>query len=137
MGHTYQQYNSLLRQSSCVNKMIKIALKHWIYEKCIDVLFKAIDNNFCFGPEKNGFKVGDKFKYIYILSKDPLLTLSPSGRCTLYDCTILNNDRGRLTVEFYGKSYYSKSTDKMETDFYDKPHAWFIDITDINFYRVP
>ena len=28
--------------------MIKIALKHWIYEKCIDVLFEGICRNFAF-----------------------------------------------------------------------------------------
>ena len=28
--------------------MIKIALKHWIYEKCIDVLFEGICRNFAY-----------------------------------------------------------------------------------------
>ena len=35
--------------------MIKIALKHWIYEKCIDVFFEAITNNFLLGHKQNKF----------------------------------------------------------------------------------
>lgn len=43
--------------------MFKIALKHWIYETCINVLFDKIGNNFC-RVNRNIFNVGDKFTYI-------------------------------------------------------------------------
>jgi len=46
--------------------MIKVALKHFIYEKCIDVLFNAIDKNFM-GPYRE-FKVGDTFLYMEMRS---------------------------------------------------------------------
>jgi len=50
--------------------MIKIALKHWIYEKCIDTLFTAISRNFgnpILETKKIGeIKVGDRFHEIFV-----------------------------------------------------------------------
>ena len=45
--------------------MIKIALKHFIYEKCINVLFDGIVSNFII-PYK--FNVGDRFNYMWMRS---------------------------------------------------------------------
>ena len=51
--------------------MIKIALKHWIYEKCIDVFFETITKNFFFSYKQNEFKPGNKFASIVIKLSDP------------------------------------------------------------------
>ena len=42
--------------------MIKVFLKHWVYEACINRIFEAIENNFSSIYEE--FKVGDRFKRI-------------------------------------------------------------------------
>lgn len=47
--------------------MIKLALKHWVYEQCIDVLFNAVKNNF---SDRYRFKVGDKYVYLAITCVD-------------------------------------------------------------------
>jgi len=44
--------------------MIKVALKHWIYEVCIEQLFSGITKNFNIGNFLR-FKKGDHFEYIY------------------------------------------------------------------------
>jgi hypothetical protein len=52
--------------------MIKTAIKHWIYELCINRLFSSIETNFI---NKNkikhnftGVKAGDRFKFIECLN---------------------------------------------------------------------
>ena len=50
--------------------VIKVFLKHYIYEKCIDVLFNTIINNFCTKPTKTTFKAGDRLSFIKI--QDPM-----------------------------------------------------------------
>jgi hypothetical protein len=43
--------------------MIKIALKHWIYDYCIKMIFNNIQKNFnIYGNKK--FKIGSRFKRI-------------------------------------------------------------------------
>jgi hypothetical protein len=42
--------------------MIKIALKHWIYDYCIDLIFKGISSNF--NKTSIQFKRGDKFSLV-------------------------------------------------------------------------
>ena len=84
--------------------MIKIALKHWIYEMCIDVLFKNIGNNFLLGHEQNEFKVGDKFEYIF---------LKPNGfsqvASRMYNCTILRKINEFIVIKFsYGEQFSYK-----------------------------
>jgi len=44
--------------------MIKIALKHLIYETCINVFFDKISVNFFNNINDKMFKIGDKFAYI-------------------------------------------------------------------------
>jgi len=52
--------------------MIKILLKHYIYELCIQQLFRIITRNFDTNPGINGVKVGDRFAKIVIKFKDTL-----------------------------------------------------------------
>ncbi len=47
--------------------MIKLALKHWIFEKCIDVLFNSLRLNFGVGQKFKKLEhvnIGDTFQYI-------------------------------------------------------------------------
>ena len=44
--------------------MIKVALKHFIYEKCIDTVFKGIVKNFVVPALNVDFTIGDSFYYI-------------------------------------------------------------------------
>ena len=55
--------------------MIKIALKHWIYEKCIDVLFEGICRNFAFLNRNilGKIKVGDRFHEILVLDNGSII----------------------------------------------------------------
>jgi len=45
--------------------MIKVALKHWIYEVCIEQMFAGIFKNFN-SPLMNKLRIGDKFNRIII-----------------------------------------------------------------------
>ena len=83
--------------------MIKIALKHWIYEKCIDVLFKYISKNFLISREQNEFKVRDKFEYIIL--KPHITDDRLSFR--MYNCTILENKHETLLLEFSNSEYFN------------------------------
>lgn len=47
-----------------LSQVIKIFLKHWIYEKCINILFDALSKNF--QPVPGQIRVGDVFKTIEI-----------------------------------------------------------------------
>jgi len=64
--------------------MIKIALKHFIYEKCINVLFDGIINNF--STQKvikftaDMFHKGDAYNYIKVYHDDKLRIF--------YECSI-------------------------------------------------
>jgi len=46
--------------------MIKTALKHFLYEICINVLFSRLGRNFNVFKTRYKFKKGDKFRYIKI-----------------------------------------------------------------------
>jgi hypothetical protein len=78
--------------------MIKIALKHWIYEQCISVLFEEFHKNLILGNyvEKiDEIKIGDKFRII----KEILLNRIDE----YYYCTIteIHKDTNRI---FYNHS---------------------------------
>ena len=47
--------------------MIKIALQHWVFEKCIDVFFNNIFLNFLYVPK---FRVGEMLDYLLLSYKD-------------------------------------------------------------------
>lgn len=69
--------------------MIKVALKHWIYEKCINVLFNNIICNF-YIPIKNILHTGDKFHII--ISK----TGSPYGLWRFSDVKVVGYTNNNL-----------------------------------------
>ena len=58
--------------------MIKIALKHYIYEKCISILFNAINRNFRKPVKKSHFtfEVGEHYSFITIVEKTRILELT-------------------------------------------------------------
>jgi hypothetical protein len=56
--------------------VVKIALQHWILEKCIDVFFHNLSRNFLFKP---GLKVGEKLSYLllkYVDDSNTTISLS-------------------------------------------------------------
>jgi hypothetical protein len=65
--------------------VIKVALKHWIYDYCINILFNHIKNNFSTFNIKQKFKVGEKYRIIEELGGNGY------GRI-YYDCVIINGD---------------------------------------------
>lgn len=78
--------------------MLKIYLKHFIYEKCIDVIFNAIINNFRTPNKLHNVKVGNCFYSI---------TVYTQGRKTVYyspEVVEVNNDyfviSGAMFTEF-------------------------------------
>ena len=54
--------------------MLKIYLKHFIYEKCIDVIFNAISNNFSEISKFHKIKIGDTF-YSITLHESPTTSI--------------------------------------------------------------
>jgi len=58
--------------------MIKVALKHWIYEICLEQLFNGISESFKIGDRSPVFNVGDRFDYltVYEGSADPCIRYS-------------------------------------------------------------
>lgn len=79
--------------------LIKTYLKHFIYEKCIAVLFDGIFNNFS-ASRNEEFKVGDKFEVIHM----------NSFTChTMWDCTITRIIQRVVYVEHCNWSTYTGS----------------------------
>jgi hypothetical protein len=65
--------------------MIKVALKHWIYERCLDVLFERIQSNFIgFVVNVNNLKIGDSLELIE----------DKSGR--YYNCVIVSIENDNI-----------------------------------------
>jgi len=75
--------------------MIKIAIKHFIYEKCINVLFGAIKRNFR-TPPKFKFEVGMQLSYI-----DFITFGNTKRRVTIRDVTILQINAIHISVSGY------------------------------------
>jgi hypothetical protein len=75
--------------------MIKVALKHWIYEQCISVLFRKIHSNFIGQCYKNKiFKVGDRFELIVAEYDNQRIYYH-------YDCIIMEilKEAGKLKIK--------------------------------------
>ena len=104
--------------------MIKVALKHFIYEKCINVIFDTIINNFSLS--KRRFNVGDKFAEIKIYRNDD------SNCIVLYHCTILSNIQGIVLVRYSRASVYGYTFDLGHTNPYATKLR--VNIDDIKFY---
>lgn len=104
--------------------MFRIYLKHFIYEKCIDVLFDGIFNNFIISENKE-FKVGDQFESIRALSSNI--------HTTLYNCNIMDNMQGTVLIQ------YRRSTRVFESGIisYDEsgiPVVWRVNTENIKSY---
>ena len=113
--------------------MIKIALKHWIYEKCIDVLFKAIGNNFCPSHKQNLFRPGDTFLSITFKGIEVGQTIKISY------CTILVNEGGTVLIKFYGSEVIGGDLEYLGGQSFNPPTTLRIKIASIikYDYRIP
>lgn len=101
--------------------MITTALKHWIYEHCIAVLFDNISNNFT--PNKTSLsnvKVGDRFEYILYPAARVGKVYFMHGRVTqLYEdhfslnCQWIKTLHGRMVCNYICavKIYYRRVID--------------------------
>ena len=58
--------------------MIKVAIKHFIYEKCIDVFFNAISRNFDTNPML--LVEGETYKEIQLIRNIACLAYAPNIR---------------------------------------------------------
>ena len=74
--------------------MIKIAIKHFIYDKCISVLFNAINRNFHIPKVKkftaDMFHEGDTYNYIKVYVN--------GMESTFYECSIRNAYPDRIVL---------------------------------------
>lgn len=103
--------------------MIKVVLKHFIYEKCLNVLFDGILNNFLVSENKE-FNIGDCFKYIQTRGFDkPII---------FYNCTIINTLQRSLLIE------YAMGDSTIDTDINNKDYGkavnWLVNIDYIEAY---
>lgn len=111
--------------------MIKIALKHFIYEKCINVLFDGILNNF--SASKNGeFKVGDRFHSIQVKFESTRVNLSEI-QTTLYNCTIMDILQGTVLIQYHlSKRVFGGGL--ISNDMSRIPVVWRVNIENIKSY---
>jgi len=70
--------------------MIKIALKHFIYEKCISVLFDTINRNFRL-PKATQFCVHQQYDYIKAYQDGVV--------CTFYICSIFQVNTNYIIIK--------------------------------------
>jgi len=98
--------------------MIKTALKHWIYEVCIDQLFAGIMRNFkSFQGGSKDFKVGDIFHYIVTTSNGP--SGESLGFVEYGECVITG-------VNKFGISFYSRMSEYYSRSSYTKDEPWAV-----------
>ena len=81
--------------------MIKIALKHYIYEKCISILFDFINRNFPIHKVKkytiDMFHKGDLYDYIKVIRHNDVICL--------YECRITELHPKYGIIEVAHKKY--------------------------------
>jgi len=76
--------------------MIKVALKHWIYDYCINVAFTNIQNNFMINNNKNKvLKLGNYYRTLGFTVSD----LRTYNYVNFFHCHIISLDMD--TVGFY------------------------------------
>ena len=102
--------------------MIRTAIKHYIYEKCIEVFFDSIITNFKRIPTR--FKIGERYTLLIIRQEDQFIEL--------HHCTVLNinaNEANELIVrsEIYKK--YDLNY-KMRVSDYSRCN-WAVDMNEI------
>lgn len=85
--------------------MIKIALKHYIYENCISIFFDFINRNFHTPKLKkitaSMFREGDSYNYIQILID--------GISYTLYDCNIKSVCFNKIVITYAREVEYDKA----------------------------
>ena len=113
--------------------MIKTALRHWIFEICIERLFDGISKNFRVAQKKK-FRIGDKFAYIiqrtptYILVFNSVvirnIVQGTFGTELIIECsdfaqeysTSLHNDRSNRTLTWFrGAQYHYRKIEYKRT----------------------
>jgi len=85
--------------------VIKTAIKHLIYETCINVFFDNVKNNFALGIP---FTVGKKFKVI----KSCHFMHGRNVYWNVYDCTITEYQPG-YGFRAAGETYWGNSPNKI------------------------
>lgn len=83
--------------------MIKLALKHWIYEHCIDVLFGNIRKNFIPAKlnKKFNFRIGKFYHAIEVNRRH-----TTGGFTRYYNCHILDVLQGTVCFTYSGFDEY-------------------------------
>lgn len=80
--------------------MIKLALKHWLCEYCIDVAFDNISRNF-YVPQGEGKYVGNRFLFLDVRQDD-------GGIRTFMDVFVMEESTNYMGIQF-GSEYYTSS----------------------------
>ena len=78
--------------------MIKVAIKHFIYEGCINVFFDSIVTNFRM-VKRTLFQPGDTFTHMKIRINERLDFFA-----ILYDCSIVDELEGTVLIRHYAKA---------------------------------
>lgn len=85
--------------------MIKLALKHWVFEKCIDMLFNRIKNNFNIHSRKIDKYFGTKF--ITLQSWDTASVLEHTWIVEHLDGTVVGEGPDYITITADRESAFS------------------------------
>ena len=115
--------------------LIRVAIKHFIYEKCINVFFNAIINNFGIS-DITEFKTGDEFLHIEVnVDLDSIITDNTpmDFKVRLFDCTILDTLEGTVLIEFFARVEEQGEVSKYED--WGEAVAWRVNSTDIIGYE--
>lgn len=105
--------------------MIKIALKHFIYEKCINVLFRNITKNFVH-PKLGDVRVGAKFRWINYRYDS-----SDIDSITLYNCEIVDIDTVFVCIRHDNRIEFNELEGTQQSFAYTSPINWRIREEDI------
>jgi hypothetical protein len=85
--------------------MLKVALKHWIYEQCIDLIFDGIASNFIGFSYSKPLEIGDKYSLI--------VERGENNEWYHYNCVILTKDYDRILIECERlETYHNNSLEK-------------------------
>jgi hypothetical protein len=111
--------------------MIKVAIKHWIYDYCINLIFEGISSNFRVFNMKN-IKIGDRFDVIEkIEDKEPFNLKEGGYKSIYYNCVVVNVriiDRGPEIIFFYEKNILLDNKDNViGTNLRPWLHRCFVD----------
>lgn len=100
--------------------MIRTALKHYVYEVCIDVLFNTIFQNF---KHPDLFKVGEKYTLITLEQTDRIIKLE--------GCFISAADPSEIHVYVDEYSEFDKETELITSRFSASGIRWAVILDEI------